>query len=415
MNKKLAKLALPLFIFWPFGSFLCALQNIKLKSSAIVIILFSMVFGYSFSFTDSSSDSYRLAYIFSVFDFSSFDSIIELYQAGDSTDVYRLIVYGIAKLFSNNPKVLYALCGLVFGIFMYLSLRLFVNEKRKKNDLYVTLLVLFFFSLNPLSNLNGFRFWTAAWLFFYSIINFSFYNNKKWLIGIIITPLIHFSFLFIMPVVIAFTFFKKILYTKKDITKGLLLLFVFTFLISWILDTNVISLGFLADQDFLNESISGKVELYNSDRVTEQIKERGATLFHTVNRIFSYILKIYIFIFVLKIRKIIRKNPDELSLKLLAFVIVFISFGYIATVIPSGGRFLIIAYLAAVLLFLRVYVKSPSIQLQKMILWGLPAFAFNILFVIGYIGYTVVSSTVWYGNLLWIIYEGIGFKVDYYL
>ena len=129
----------------------------------------------------------------------------------------------------------------------------------------------------------------------------------------------------------------------------------------------------------------------------------------------SYILKIYIFVFVIKIRKIIRKNPLEQSLKLLAFVIVFISFGYIATVIPSGGRFQIVAYLAAVLLFLRVYVKSPSIQLQKMILWGLPAFAFNILFVIGYIGYTVVSSTVWYGNLLWIIYEGIGFKVDYYL
>lgn len=415
MNKKLAKLALPLFIFWPFGSFLCALQNIKLKSSAIVIILFSMVFGYGFSFTDSSADSYRLAYVFSVFDFSSFDSIIELYKAGDSTDVYRLLVYGVTKIFSNNPKVLYSLCGLVFGIFMYLSLRLFVNEKGEKNDLYIILLTVFFFSLNPLSNLNGFRFWTATWVFFYSVINFSFYNNKKWIIGIIVTPLIHFSFLFIMPVIIAFTFFKGLLYTKRNITKGLLVLFVFAFMVSWVLDTNVISLGFLAEQDVLSDSVSNKVELYNSDRVTEQINERGKTLFHTVNRIFSYFLKIYIFLFILKIRKIIKNNPDEQSLKLLAFVIVFTSFGYIATVIPSGGRFQTIAYLAAVLLFLRMYVKSPSIQLQKFILWGFPAFAFNIFFVIGYIGFTVVSSTVWFGNLFWIINEGLGFEVDYFL
>ena len=80
---------------------------------------------------------------------------------------------------------------------------------------------------------------------------------------------------------------------------------------------------------------------------------------------FKNILKIYMFVFVLKIRKIIRKDPSELSLKLLAFVLVFTSFGYIATVIPSGSRFQIIAFLASVLLFLRTYVKSPSKQLQK--------------------------------------------------
>ena len=170
-----------------------------------------------------------------------------------------------------------------------------------------------------------------------------------------------------MPVLIAFTFFKKLLYTKRDITKGLLVLFIFTFLISWVLDTNVISLGFLAEQDVLSDSVSNKVQLYNSDRTTDQINERGKTIFHTVSRIFSYILKIYMFVFVLKIRKIIRKDPSELSLKLLAFVLVFTSFGYIATVIPSGSRFQIIAFLASVLLFLRTYVKSPSKQLQKMI------------------------------------------------
>lgn len=415
MNKKLAKIALPLFIFWPFGSFLCALQNIKLKSSGIVIVLFSMVFGYGFSFTDSSADSYRLAYIFSVFDFTSFDVIVMIYQAGDSPDIYRYLMYGITKLFSDNPKVLYALCGLVFGILMYAGLRLFVEEKRGKNDLYIALLLLFFFSLNPLSNLNGFRFWTATGLFFYAIINYSIYDKKRWLTAVFVTPLIHFSFLFSLPIVLIFIFFKKFIYTKSDITKAVLVIFFLTFLLSWVLDTNAISLGFLAEQDVLNSSISNKVDLYNSDRTTKEIGERGKTLFHTVNRFWSYILKIYMFILLLKLRKIIQAKPDENTVKLMAFCFVFMSFGYIATVIPSGGRFQFISYLATILLLLRIYVKFPSIQLQKIILWGFLAFAFNIFFIIGYIGYTVVSSTVWFGNLFWIINEGLGFEVDYFL
>lgn len=415
MNKKIAKLALPLFIFWPFGSFLCALHNVKLKSSAIVIVLFSMVFGYCFSFTDSSADSYRIAFVFSVFDFSSFDAIVELYKTGNSVDIYSLLVFGITKLFSNNPKVLYAFCGLVFGIFMYVSLLLFNKEKCKKNDIFIILLSIFFFSLNPLPNLNGFRFWTAAWLFFYSIINFCIYSNKRWIIGFLITPFIHFSFLFIMPVALAFIFLKKFIYTKTDITKGLFICFIFTFFISWFLDINVISLSFIADLDLLNDSISKKVEIYNSVEVTEQIRERGLTLFHTVSRIFSYFLKIYIFIFLLKARKIIRNKPDVISIKLLAFVYVFVSFGFIATIIPSGGRFQIIAYMLSLLLLLRVYVKSPSRKMQRLILWGIPVFSFNVLFGIGYIGYAVVSETVWYGNLLWIIYEGLGFEINYFL
>lgn len=415
MNEKLAKIALPLFILWPFGSFLCALQNIKLKSSAFIIILFCMVFGYGFSFTNSSADSYRIAFVFSVFNFSSFSEIIGLYKAGGSVDIYRFLMYGITKLFTNNPKILYALCGLVFGVFMYLSLVMFSKEKDNKNEHYITILFILFFSLNPLTNLNGFRFWTATWVFFYAGMNFCIYNKKSWIIGVLITPFIHFSFLFIVPLALAFFFLKKFIYSQQTIASWVLLLFVATFVLSWFLKINSINLGFLTENDLLNYSINNKVSIYNSDRLTDMIQERETSFFHAVSRIFANILKIYIFLFILKVRKIIINNPDERSFKLLAFVMVFASFGYVASIIPSGGRFQIIAYLAAILLFLRVYVQSPSEQLRPFILLGLPAFSFQILFNIGYLAYTVVSSTIWYGNLFWIIYEGIGFKIRYSL
>lgn len=415
MNEKLAKIALPLFILWPFGSFLCALQNIKLKSSAFIIILFSMVFGYGFSFTDSSADSYRIAFVFSVFNFSSFSEIIALFKAGGSVDIYRFLMYGITKLFTNNPKVLYALCGLVFGVFMYLSLVMFSKEKDNKNEYYITLLFILFFSLNPLTNLNGFRFWTATWVFFYAVMNFCIYNKKSWIIGILVTPLIHFSYLSMMPVVLFFVFFKKFIYSKDTIAQNILVLFVITFVLSWFLETNSIKLDFLTENDFLNSSINNKVRIYNSDIAVEVTQKRSETLFHKVSRPFGYIIKIYMFIFILKVRKIIIDNPDERSVKLLAFVMVFASFGFIATVIPSGGRLLHIAYLAAVLLFLRTYVKKPTEKLQRFILLGIPVFSFQILFYIVYGSVTLISGTLWYGNLFWIIYEGIGFKIKYSL
>ena len=119
MNKRLAKFALPLFIFWPFGSFLYAMQNVKLRSSGIVIVLFSMVYGYSFSFTDTTADSYRIAYIFTVYDFSSFESIIALYQDGDTVDIYRFIMYGIAKLFQTIQKCFFIVWFSVWVIIVW--------------------------------------------------------------------------------------------------------------------------------------------------------------------------------------------------------------------------------------------------------------------------------------------------------
>ena len=113
--------------------------------------------------------------------------------------------------------------------------------------------------------------------------------------------------------------------------------------------------------------------------------------------------------------KIINKTKDYNLIKLLALVMVFISFGFIATVIPSGGRFLTIAYLVALFLLLKIYVKFRSSQLQTLIKWGIPIFSFKIFFGIIYLSYSLVSSTLWFGNLFWILYEGIGFEVDYYL
>lgn len=412
MYKNLSKIALPLFVFWPFGAFLFSLFDFKSKSSAIVYVLFVTVFGYSFTFQDTSADSYRVAMVFDFFDFSTLSNIYFAYQAGGLTDLYRFFLYGLTKMFTNNPKVLFALFGFVFGIFSYLSIRLVVNEKRNRHGIYWSIIIFLFFASNPITNINGARFWTATLIFFYSTANFLFYNKKGWIIGILSTPLVHFSFLFVIPPVFLFYFFQKFFYSSTVIRSWLFISFVVLFFVSFFLETNSIKIGFLSESSFLSSSVSKKVDLYNSDRITEAVDARSSSLFHTVTRYFGYIKKIYFFIFLLAARQMIMRikiRKQSLN-KQLAFILFFLSFSFVASVIPSGSRFVAVGFLFTLLFIARLYFLFPTDEMKKFVLWSLPVFSFGILFGIGYLSISLVSSTIWYGNLPWIIWEGIGYE-----
>lgn len=411
MDERVHKLALPLFIVWPFGGFLLSLTNLRVWTSGLVFVLFCAVFGFSFAFENTSADSFRVAYVFQQFNFSSLKDIYLVYREGGSTDLYRFLIYGITKIFTNNPKVLYALFGTVFGLFLYLSLRLAVVEKGNKNDIYAFLLILFFFALNPIPAMNGARFNTAVWVFFYSTMNFLFMGNKRWAFGVLATPLIHFSFLFAISFVFLFYFFGRFFYSESKVTNWLFYCFVICFGLYWILGTNVINIGFLSDSNLFSSSVSKKIDLYTNDTITEMVDaRRSSSVFLRVSGIFRNLMNIFIFIFLIRIRKIINIIGGHKNIhRLLAFIFLFLSFGYLASSIPSGSRFIALSNVFCLFLFIKMYRLLPN-YLSNQILWGIPVFSFSIAFGIVYMSITLVDAKLWYGNLFWIIYEGLNFS-----
>ena len=64
MNNNKSLLALVLFPFAPFLSFLTACTNLRNRANGIVFVLFYSLFGYCHTFNDVRSDSYRKAEIF---------------------------------------------------------------------------------------------------------------------------------------------------------------------------------------------------------------------------------------------------------------------------------------------------------------------------------------------------------------
>jgi hypothetical protein len=413
MKNRIAFLGILSFVIHPITGFLLSLLNIRSKSTAIVYISFAMLFGYSISFADSSSDSSRYAEAFSNFDNTlNFDAILTMYRSGELRDLFRLLLFYFVSLFTNNPKVMYAIAGLIFGIFSYLSLRIFVKESEKKLDFFIFILAIIFYTLVSLTNINGFRFNTGAVLLFYSTYQLIIQKKNGWLIGILITPYFHYGFILIVPVYITYKFIESFLYSKENVKSILLYLFVIAFSASWFLKTNSISLGFLSNTDVISGAVANRVEFINSSDVANLVENRKEnSLFLSVQKYFDFGIKIYVFFSIFLIKDLISRMTGDKTeyTKLFALVLFLYILAFIAVSFPSGARFLAIAHLFLILLLGKLYSIYQENDLKRVIILALPVFSFQIAFINFMAPSMFLSSTFWYGNLFWIIIEGWGF------
>lgn len=416
MYKRLAGLGFPLFILLPWTGFLFSLFDFKSKKSAFIYIAFSMLYGYSISFSETGADSYRYALAFANFDNSlNYNRIITLYQLGELRDLYRLILFYFVSIFTNNPKIMYAFAGGIYGLLSYLNLRILINHKKQTGDAYVFLLVLIFFTFVSLSNINGFRFWTGAMVLFYASYHFILQKKNIWLLGVLVTPLFHYGFMPVMPLLIVYRYFiHPFLYNQIEVKPVLYYIFLGTFIASWILSTNSIDIGFLKENDVFSGEVANRMEFLNSEKAANVVKTRVEnSLFLSVQKYFNVIIKIYVFITVLFLKKKIQSlKENKLAYNnILAFVMFFYSFAFIATSFPSGGRFLNIAHLFLMLLMVTIYVKDSTRKFKRIISWSLPVFSFNILFINFLLTFLILTPTFWYANLFWIIIEGLDFII----
>lgn len=393
----------------PWVGFITSLKSIQSKSSAFVYIAFAMLYGYSISFINDSADSYRYAIAFTQFDNTlNFTKISQLYKNGELRDVYRLIVFYVTSIFSRNPKVMFAFAGIIYGIFSYLNMRILAHENSKKTDFYFFILNLIFFTYCSIANINGFRFWTGAMFLFYAMHQLFIKKKYIWIIGVSVVPLFHYGFIVVIPVLILFRLIHGFLYNSHKINPLLIYVFAASFLASLILKTNSINIGFLSQSSALSGEIGNRLNYVNSEETAALVNNRkNNSLFLSVEQYFDIAIKIYIFISVLYLNKLIKRikvNRLEYT-RLFSFVLMFYSFTFIATKFPSGGRFLSIAHLFFILLIGKIYANYQGKDLKKLILWSVPAFSFYILYINLLLPFLILTPTFWFGNFMWILFE----------
>lgn len=384
---------IPLFLFplWPFLSFVFSLLFFRSKISGLIFVLFFAVLGLSFTFENQEVDSYR--YAVSFINYSNYNNdFFELYKNAEITDIYTHVFYAFVSSFSKNPKILFGFFGLVYGLFYYLSLRIIIIERVGKSNMFFLIVFVLFAFLNPYSNLNGVRFWTATFIFFYSTVQYSIYHKKSWLVGILSVVFIHYSFS--IPALLVLVLNKYIIKYEN------LFWWIFICSIPFYLFIDVINI--LGHIPYLDSEFGYKLQVYTDVARRTEISKAllsASWLF----KLYNYLPVIFSFFVLYVIRRNISNiNKDVFLCRSYSITLLFFSFSNVLCSVPSMSRFYVISYMFLFFLIYKIYNQNRTKTWKSVIILSVPIFGMSVIQGI-MLGNSIFNIDVYYSTLLDIV------------
>lgn len=326
-----------LFLFSPFLSFLSAIVRIKTRSSFVIFYLFALFYGIAFTTESGKSETARNdgAVFRAIFEeyicgmtFGEFKREIVDILSGNSwhRDIYFHIVAYIVSLYTTNYHYLFFALAMVFGYFMLRSLAFLVKDKSFDGGI-IGLLLVSLFVTNGIFDINGMRFWTAAWIAAYALLRMLLRDEKRYLVLLCITPLVHSSFLFLIAVYLIYFFFGD----KKS---KWIYFYYFSFAFSSI-SVFVIS-AFVGEIPFLSRFMA-----YLDPDAAFSFFEGKSIL----KGIFDLLSTAYVNVMFYLIYKNTKRNKPIYGNKLYDFFLVYISINNFVRFIPSlGARYFIVGF-----------------------------------------------------------------------
>ncbi len=338
------------FIIWPFGAFLHSFRKPQLHSSRVIFYLWFVIFGLCFLPIYEEADSYEYAQEFEMSkNMSSYSYQREIkgfFSNNYDTslkDVYVLTAIYLVGRVTDNVHVLFMLFAMVFGFFYVKSMKYALySEGQARSDLIFFILFGWFCISNPIFNINGVRFWTAAWMSVYIISRYLISKDYKVLLLLPLLYLVHASFILFIAVFLIYLLLGKY-------HKVWNVIFVISLFFSGISFLPIISDYVM---NYLPQNLQFMFQYYSSEEYMAYKAERLATL-SIYAQIFRDLPKIMINLvaaFCIIKRQDIEKR--EYTSRCLEFSIVLLSFANIFSIIPSVGRFLnlVVPFLAYILI-----------------------------------------------------------------
>lgn len=336
----------------------------KSKVAFTVLLLFCVFFGLTFVVPDDiqgAADSARyareLANMHSnSFTFLQFKNYLYSDESG-SVDIYQPLITWAVSQFTGNPKWLFAIFALVFGFFYLQNIRMLIEEISGSYRFLLLVILVLFVLINPIWNINGVRMWTAAQVFLYGVMLIYLKGKNEGFLWAFLSILIHFSYVFPLILLLGFRFLPKN-------SLLLFLFFIFSFMVS---ELNIELIRVFAED--LPDVFQSRVNSYTSDQVLEKFSDRGndQLSFHVVlaGRSQAYIMFFFLILIFFLRNKFSYYNVY--CLNFLNLALFFTAWANIASIVPSGGRFILIANsltLIALILYLgKIEYKEKWIKL----------------------------------------------------
>jgi hypothetical protein len=357
------------FLVWPLGVLLASLKHWRTYLARNIFWLFCIYFGFAFIVAAEGADSARYAQILVEFNRSgiSWDSLLKsFYSETNFIDIVQPLLTFFVAAFTDNPNILFAVFGLVFGFFYSRNLWYILGRIEKKVSFSIILIIISFVLLNPIWNINGFRMYAAAQVFIYGLLPYLYEGKKKSLLWCFSSIFFHFSFIF--PVLILGTYIL--------LGNRLYIYFVF-FIVSKFIQG--LDLGIIRKfSDFLPTLLQPKVTSYTNPGYVLRVNQAVEALNWYVRISNDVITWIVYFLSVAIFLK--RKNhPQGKMLNLFCFGLWFYSWANLSSHVPSGARFLIIANIIMLAFLILFLLSSNDNILHKLSLISAPGLILYII------------------------------------
>lgn len=356
------------FIIFPFLGFIQALKNYRSSWAKPTVIAFVAFFGFSMVKSETLDSS---RYIHKLEDMyvsnRSFDDIKNsLYSdEGGQTDIYVTVVTYIVSSLTDSGKFLFLIYGLVFGYFYANNIWMVLGQSKGKLTREQYLLLAAFALIVGFWTLNAVRMWTAAHVFFYGGFSYLYLGKKKGLIIAASSILIHFSFLLPVGLLVAYSLVRLNF-------RFLYFFYIASFFIAE-LNVGIIKTTLEANMPGFMQP---KIKTYFNDDYIEGYKEVAAT----VNWYVLYYKKLITYFNVVFMSILFFKADLSLpARRLLGFSLLFLGVANIISLLPSGGRFLNVAFLFSLAFSFIVLANTKVYIITKSVKWLSPIL---ILFVV---------------------------------
>jgi hypothetical protein len=381
-----------LLLLWPFGALVSAVTHFRKPWAKVIFWLFCVYFGYVFVYAEpfgvGGADSARYAEQLVQLNHSpvSLDALVATFYTpgSNAVDIYQGLVTWLVSLVTDDPRLLFMLFAAVFGYFYTQNLWLIFDTINKKVGWVLLVFMLALALVNPIWNINGARMWTAAQIFLYGNLLYFLKGDRKGLAWSAASILVHFAFLF--PVAALFSW----LFLPMEAN----LYFAFYVATAFVHEINLHAVR--QSLSFMPEVFQPKVQTYTAESYAEALRQASQQLsWHAVWAPVAGRAVTYAWVIAAFIRR--KRWAGEMPgfCRLFLFALLFGGLANLASLIPSGGRFLTVANGLFYALFVAILGQQQvRLQLRPVELLCLPFMAFAIIFQLrmglDYIGFLVL-------------------------
>ena len=392
MNREKSSIgSLICYLFFPFFAFINACRNLKNRWNGVVFILFFGLYGYAHTFTDIRADSYRKFLYYNSFSINSFSEVWEQYIHGDIKDVYEGFLFVCLRSWTNDPHIMMMIVGSVGGFFACLALRRLIYDSPEKYSWCIYILIFFVvMRFNPVS-MGGIRNFTALSIFAYSAVRFLVDRNNSWFIGLLVCPLIHFSFI----VYVAGAIFVRFARIPKTV---LFWAVIVACLASVFLNTGAWSGVVESVTSYVsNESMSNRIGHYADDDTEEHF---SASLTTQILRLQNRAGAFFVIVFLFYVKRNWKKlNTDEYTARLYRLLLFWLFFGYLfISFSVVGQRYLPFGMIMLYFFMLNLYIRNKNSGIRSFI-YSMPVIFIGNIAWFAYNCYCNTALALYYAPL----------------